>query len=158
MAKLRILLLAAGLIVLVFALIVIFTGTEKEIRPEEISQQETIIEEIGEETIKEEVIQEEIITEEELKEHQESNWQWLARQKPIYQLGLAEINSILKELPQQFPDKKERLKALTLWRLATPYQPGPLGEEKGPDKDPIFRTEVTDCTAFILTTAALLHS
>jgi len=157
MAKLRILLLAAGLIVLVFALIVIFTGTEKEIRPEEISQQETIIEEIGEETIKEEAIQEEI-TEEKLKEHQETNWQWLARQKPIYQLGLAEINSILKELPQQFPDKKERLKALTLWRLATPYQPGPLGEEKGPDKDPIFRTEVTDCTAFILTTAALLHS
>lgn len=47
---------------------------------------------------------------------------------------------------------------MAILRLGTSYQPGCLGGEKGEDKDPIFRLDVTDCTAFILTTAALLHS
>lgn len=43
-------------------------------------------------------------------------------------------------------------------RLGTPYQLGCLGEELGRDKDPIFRLDVTDCTAFVLTNVALLHA
>jgi len=88
----------------------------------------------------------------------ELNWQWLNEQKKLYELSPAEINQILKELWERFPNKAERLKALSILRLGTPYQLGPLGEESGRDKDPIFRSDVTDCTAFVLTNVALLHS
>jgi len=88
----------------------------------------------------------------------ETNWQWVNGQKKLYQLTSAETNLILKELWERFPDKDERLKAISILRLGTPYQLGCLGEESGPDKDPIFRLDVTDCTAFVLTTTALLHS
>ncbi|MCK4454111.1 DUF1460 domain-containing protein [Candidatus Parcubacteria bacterium] len=92
------------------------------------------------------------------KTSKETNWQWIEKQKKIYQLSPTEINSILKELWQRFPNKDERLKAIAILRLGTPYQLGCLGEESGPDKDPIFRLDVTDCTVFVLTTTALLHS
>jgi len=91
-------------------------------------------------------------------EQNETNWQWVNGQKKLYQLTSAETNLILKELWGRFPDKDERLKAISILRLSTPYQLGCLGEESGPDKDPIFRLDVTDCTAFVLTTTALLHS
>jgi len=88
----------------------------------------------------------------------ETNWQWIEKQKKMYQLSPTEINSILKELCQRFPNKDERLKAIAILRLDTPYQLGCLGEESGRDKDPIFRIDATDCTVFVLTTIALLHS
>lgn len=43
-------------------------------------------------------------------------------------------------------------------RKGTPYQLGPLGEESGRDKGPIFRLDAVDCTVFVLTTVSLLHS
>jgi hypothetical protein len=99
------------------------------------------------------------IKEEEIPENLlKANWQWLNKQKKLYELSPAEINQILKELWERFPNKYERLKALSILRLGTPYQLGPLGEESGRDKDPIFRLDVTDCTAFVLTNVALLHS
>ncbi len=88
----------------------------------------------------------------------EVNWQWVYSQKKLYQSTTVEINLTLKELQQRFPDKDERLKALSILRLGTPYQLSCLGEEFGRDKDPIFRLDVTDCTVFVLTNAALLHS
>lgn len=88
----------------------------------------------------------------------ETNWQWVERQKKLYQLSPTEINLILKELELRFPKKSERLKALAILRIGTPYQLGPLGEESGRDKDPIFRLDAADCTVFVLTTVALLHS
>ena len=88
----------------------------------------------------------------------EKNWQWVANQKKLYQLSSNETSLILKELQTRFPRKQERLKALAILRIGTPYQLGCLGEESGRDKDPIFRLEVTDCTAFVLTTVALLNS
>jgi hypothetical protein len=87
-----------------------------------------------------------------------ANWQWVNEQKKLYELSPAEINSILEELWERFPNKSERLKALSILRLGTPYQLGCLGEELGRDKDPVFRLDVTDCTAFVLTNVALLHS
>jgi hypothetical protein len=87
-----------------------------------------------------------------------ANWQWVDEQKKLYELSPAEINPILEELWERFPNKAERLKALSILRLGTPYQLGPLGEESGRDKDPVFRLDVTDCTAFVLTDVALLHS
>lgn len=86
------------------------------------------------------------------------NWQWVNNQKKLYELTPTQINSILKELQNRFPNRTERLKALAILRLGTPYQFGGLGEEAGRDKDPIFRLDVTDCTAFVLTNAALLYS
>ena len=88
----------------------------------------------------------------------EINWQWVEKQKKLYELSPAETNLILKELQVRFPNKAERLKALAILRIGTPYQLGCLGEESGRDKDPIFRLDVTDCTAFVLTTVALLNS
>lgn len=88
----------------------------------------------------------------------QSNWPWLQKQKKLFELTPAETDLLLKEVQKRFPDKNERLEALSIWRLGTPYQLGCLGEEKSPDQDLIFRVDVTDCTAFILTTVALLHS
>ncbi len=88
----------------------------------------------------------------------EKNWQWVEKQKKLYELSSTETDLILKELQVRFPNKAERLKTLAILRIGTLYQLGCLGEESGRDKDPIFRLEVTDCTAFVLTTVALLHS
>jgi len=93
-----------------------------------------------------------------IEDSSEANWQWVYNQKKLYQSTTTEINLTLKELQQRFPNKDERLKALSILRLDTPYQLGCLGEEAGRDKDPIFRLDVTDCTVFVLTNAALLHS
>lgn len=94
----------------------------------------------------------------ESKDYNETNWQWVSNQKKLYELTPAGIDLILKEVGKKFPNKAERLKALAILRLGTPYQLGCLGEESGRDKDPIFRLDATDCTAFILTNVALLHS
>lgn len=169
MTRSRNLLLTAVLFFLAFALIIILNWRiEEEATQGGITQQEITIEETKEETIKEETTGEETRQQEvkagetekleKLENCQESNWQWLEGQKKIYQLRPEELSLFLKELQQKFPEKQERLKALAILRLGTPYQLGPLGEEKDRDKDPIFRLDVTDCTAFILTTTALLHS
>ncbi len=83
---------------------------------------------------------------------------WVYQQKKLHELNSAEINSILKKLRKRFPDKDRRLEALSLLRLGTPYELGCLGEESEKDQDPIFRVDLTDCTAFVLTNAALLHA
>ncbi|MGB2762184.1 MAG: N-acetylmuramoyl-L-alanine amidase-like domain-containing protein [Minisyncoccales bacterium] len=88
----------------------------------------------------------------------ETDWQWVEKQKKLYELTPIEIDLLLKELRERFPDKDERLKAIAVLRLGTPYQLGCLGEESGPDKDPIFRIDVADCTVFVLTNTALVHS
>lgn len=88
----------------------------------------------------------------------ETDWQWVNGQKKLYELTPAETNLILEELWKRFPNKEDRLKALAILRLGTPYQLGCLGEESGRDKDPIFKLDVADCTVFVLTNVALLHS
>jgi len=95
---------------------------------------------------------------EESENQSETKWQWIDNQKKLYELNPGEIGSILEKIWQRFPEKEERLKALAILRLGTPYQLGCLGEESGRDKDSLFRLDVTDCTAFILTNTALLHS
>ncbi len=89
---------------------------------------------------------------------EDSNWQWLEKQKKLYELSSFENNLILKEINELFPNQEERLKALSFLRLGTPYQAGCLGEGKGRDQDPIFRLDKADCTVFVMTNIALLHS
>lgn len=91
-------------------------------------------------------------------ESSETDWQWVNNQEKLYNLTPVEVNLILRELQERFPNISERLKAISILRLGTPYQLGCLGEEAGRDKDPIFRVDVTDCTVFVLTNVALLHS
>jgi len=85
-------------------------------------------------------------------------WEWVHNQTKLYRVDSRNIDFILKELQQRFPEKMERLKALSILRLGTPYELGCLGEGTEPDTDPLFRLDVTDCTAFVLTNTALLHS
>jgi len=87
-----------------------------------------------------------------------ADWDWVSKQKKIYQLTDKELESILDELKTRFPDPLERLRALSLLRIGTPQQADCLGEGEGYDQDPLFRLDVADCTSFVLTNAALLHS
>lgn len=114
-----------------------------------VMEEETVMTDNGEEKIEEK---------KKLPEEKETNWQWMERQNKLYELSSPEINLILKEIQKRFPDKDERLKAISILQLGTFYQLGGLGEESGRDKDPIFRLDVTDCTVFVLTNVALLHS
>lgn len=88
----------------------------------------------------------------------ENNWEWLSKQEELYKLTPKEVDLILEELWKHFPDSNERLKAISLLRLGTPHKFDCLGEETGRDKDPIFRIDIADCTSFVLTNTALLHS
>lgn len=54
----------------------------------------------------------------------ETDWQWVEKQKKLYELTPIEIDLLLKELRERFPDKDERLKAIAVLRLGTPYQLG----------------------------------
>ena len=128
-------------------------------RGEEIAPLDTDISEISQETPITDIKEKKVEGIEKSNEaQQERNWQWVESQKKLYELTSTEINLVLKELQERFPNKAERLKALAVLRLDTPYQFGCLGEESGRDKDPFFRLDVTDCTAFILTNVALLRS
>lgn len=69
----------------------------------------------------------------------------------------AKIDSILEGVHSRYSTIDERMKALALMRIGTPYSGGCLGEEKPPDDGPLFRLDVTDCTVFVLTNSAMAH-
>jgi hypothetical protein len=80
-----------------------------------------------------------------------------AGESPFYTLKPAQVTPVLAELHKCGHSFDERMKALALLRVGTPYLLGCLGEEVPPDKNPLFRTDVTDCTVFVLTTCAMAH-
>ena len=168
-----------SLAVLFFSVLVIALVFNKRIdqktAPETIVQRETAFEDIKDGSVKNKTAKEETIGEEKIDEadinkadgieegagsvnYHELNWQWVNGQEKLYNLSPADIELILIELKKRFPEKSERLRAISFLRLGTPYQLGPLGEEKGRDSDPIFRIDVADCTVFVLTNVALLYS
>ena len=59
---------------------------------------------------------------------------------------------------RKFPNFYDRLIAINLWRIGTPYGIFCLGEENGFDKDPIIRIDTSDCTVHVLTTLAFAES
>lgn len=83
---------------------------------------------------------------------------WLTGQKRAYQLDRASVDRLLGELWRRYPDFHERLRAVALLRVGTPYVLGCLGEEKGRDRDPVFRLDQADCTVHVLTSSALAHA
>ena len=86
------------------------------------------------------------------------NWQWIEELPKPWLLSEAEVTEILPEFHKQFPNFEERLKAIVIWRIGTPYEIFKLGEETPPDTDPIIRLDVSDCTAHVLTSLSFAQS
>lgn len=87
-----------------------------------------------------------------------TNQDWVKTLPKPWLISESEISELLPEFNKRFPDFKQRVRAIAQWRLGTPYKIFNLGEEQGPDPDPIFRMDVSDCTSHVLTTLSLAHS
>jgi len=86
------------------------------------------------------------------------NLQWIETLPKPWLLSETEVTEILPEFFQRFPNFEERLKAIVIWRIGTPYEIFKLGEETLPDTDPIIRLDVSDCTAHVLTSLSFAQS
>ena len=86
------------------------------------------------------------------------NWQWIETLPKPWLLSESEVTEILPEFHKRFPIFEERLKAIVIWRIGTPYEIFKLGEETLPDLDPIIRLDVSDCTAHVLTSLSFAQS
>ena len=73
-------------------------------------------------------------------------------------LSETEFEFYLPQFHERFPNYHDRLKALNLWRVGTPYGLFCLGEESGIDTDPLLRADSSDCTVHVLTTLAFAES
>lgn len=78
--------------------------------------------------------------------------------KKFHQFSPEKITQLLPELFQKYPNFEDRLKAIALARLGTPYDLKATGDGSGFEAAPIFRTNVTNCTIFVLTNIALASS
>ena len=83
---------------------------------------------------------------------------WIDTLPKPWQLNEEEVSELLSKFKEKYPNFEDRLKALTLWRIGTPYEEFKLGEEILPDTDPLFRLDVSDCTVHVLTTFVLAQS
>jgi len=86
------------------------------------------------------------------------SYTWVQTLPHPWELTEKELGSYLFKFQSRFPDYKNRLIALNLWRVGTPYGIFCLGEEKGVDTDPIIRIDTSDCTVHVLTTIAYAES
>ena len=91
-----------------------------------------------------------------------SHWEplqrsWLEQQKKMYLMSPAEVDGFLRQLHDCFPRFEDRLRALSLVRLDTPYDWKAIGDGKGYEPNPVFTVSKTNCTVQILTNAALSH-
>ncbi len=83
---------------------------------------------------------------------------WINTLPEPWTLSEAEFESFLPQFQEKFPNYHDRIKALNLWRVGTPYGLFCLGEESGQDTDPIIRNDSSDCTVHVLTTLAFAES
>ncbi|MFH1453307.1 MAG: N-acetylmuramoyl-L-alanine amidase-like domain-containing protein [Armatimonadota bacterium] len=87
------------------------------------------------------------------------NDEWIYKQKKLYLIKSGqELNEVLADINKRFPVFEDRLRAIALMRIGTPYLGGCLGEETAPDTEPLFRWDVSDCTVFVITCSALAHA
>jgi len=87
-----------------------------------------------------------------------TNDQWLAQLPHPWTLDQKQMDEILPQFQERFPDFQTRLKYIALWRVGTPYEIFKLGEGVEPDPDPIIRYDVSDCTGHNLTSLAAAES
>ena len=83
---------------------------------------------------------------------------WIKQIPKPWMLSQKNLDTRLKDFHRKFPNFHDRLIALNLWRIGTPYGIFCLGEERGFDKDPIIRIDTSDCTVHVLTTLAFAES
>lgn len=83
---------------------------------------------------------------------------WVSTIPKPWTLSETEFESYLPQFQERFPDFHDRIKALNLWRIGTPYGLFCLGEETGKDTDPLIRYDSSDCTVHVLTTLAFAES
>ena len=85
-------------------------------------------------------------------------YSWIETIPKPWELSHKNIDTHLKGFHKKFPNFHDRLIALNIWRVGTPYGIFCLGEERGVDKDPIIRIDTSDCTVHVLTTIAFAES
>ena len=83
---------------------------------------------------------------------------WVYSLPKPWTLSDEEVTKLLPHFHERFPDFNNRLKAINIWRLGTPYGIFKLGEEIEPDLDPILRIDTSDCTVHVLTSLAFSTS
>ena len=89
---------------------------------------------------------------------EDNSYSWIKKIPKPWVLSQKNLNTHLKNFHRKFPNFHDRLIALNLWRIGTPYGIFCLGEERGVDKDPIIRIDTSDCTVHVLTTIAFAES
>ena len=82
-------------------------------------------------------------------------YDWVRSLPKPWTIDESKYNEILPKFIKYFPDFDDRLKAINIWRIGTPYGIFKSGEEKEPDLDPILRIDTTDCTIHVLTSIAM---
>ena len=85
-------------------------------------------------------------------------FKWVDTIPDPWLLSETEFEFYLPQFHERFPNYHDRLKALNLWRVGTPYCLFCLGEESGKDNDPLLRADSSDCTVHVLTTLAFAES
>ena len=85
-------------------------------------------------------------------------YSWIETVPKPWELSHKNIDAHLTGFHKKFPNFHDRLIALNIWRVGTPYGIFCLGEERGVDKDPIIRIDTSDCTVHVLTTIAFAES
>ena len=85
-------------------------------------------------------------------------FKWVDTIPDPWLLSKTEFEFYLPQFHERFPNYHDRLKALNLWRVGTPYGLFCLGEESGKDIDPLLRADSSDCTVHVLTTLAFAES
>ena len=83
---------------------------------------------------------------------------WVSSLPKPWTLSNEEVTELLPEFHERFPEFSDRLKAINIWRIGTPYGIFKLGEEIEPDPDPILRIDTSDCTVHVLTSLAFSTS
>jgi len=83
---------------------------------------------------------------------------WVYSLPKPWTLSNEEVTELLPEFHEKFPEFSDRLKAINIWRIGTPYGIFKLGEEIEPDLDPILRIDTSDCTVHVLTSLAFSTS
>ncbi len=88
----------------------------------------------------------------------ETQLDWIHSLPKPWTLSNDEVTQLLPEFHTRFPEFNDRLKAINIWRIGTPYGIFKLGEEVEPDLDPILRIDTSDCTVHVLTSLAFSTS
>ena len=85
-------------------------------------------------------------------------FKWVDTIPDPWLLTETEFEFYLPQFHERFPNFHDRMKALNLWRVGTPYGLFCLGEESGIDPDPLLRADSSDCTVHVLSTLAFAES